>query len=311
MKSERLSIHPAMTSILASLLLIGLTEFGPSHGRTLSESEAENVVSFYASVTGASGIPIDDLKIEDFQVYENNKPQKLASLVFEKSVPISVGVLVDISRTMTGERIGMALELVKALAEKLSSPDELFVFDFSEDTQEIVDYVSPEDYLDDPLKHLSTGGPSRTGLAVDLGLIKLREARNPKRVLFILSTGLDIAGPATLDHIARFRYPIFALGLKGGAGLSGTLARLKSLNVKGSALKVYAEHSGGNALFVESMQEARRALDQLVFDFKNQYRLEYVSSNAKRDGKVRKIEVKIADSALEVRFLKKYQAPRH
>ena len=52
---------------------------------------------------------------------------------------------------------------------------------FSDESQEVVDYISPEDYLGEALDHLGTGGQARMGLAVDLALIKLRDARNKKR----------------------------------------------------------------------------------------------------------------------------------
>jgi len=212
---------------------------------------------------------------------------------------------------MGRENIDFVLNWVKALAERLKSPDEIFLMAFSNEPQEVVDFISPEDYLEEPLNHLGTGGQSHTGLAVDLALIKLREAKNRKRALLLVSPGFDNAGPATLDHVARFRYPIYALGLRGAVGITGTLDRLKSLNMKGSALKVYADQSGGNALFAQSSNDAEHLLDMLCFELKNQYRLVYASSNPKRDGKLRKVEVKVRNCDCEVRYLKKYQASHH
>ncbi len=265
-------------------------------------------VSFYVSVVDKTGKPVESLTSHDIEVLEDKRPQTLTLLRFEKGSPVSLGILVDISRSMGGERITLALSWVRALAERLQSPDEIFVNAFSEESQELVDFISPEDYLEETLDHLGTGGQCRTGLAVDLGLIKLRDGRNKKKVLLLVSAGRDIAGPATLDHVARFRYPIYALGLKGTAGLGGTVDQLKSLNVKGSALKVYADQSGGNAIFVESTQEAENALETFLSDFKNQYFIEYVSSNPKRDGKTRKIQLKVKNFEHEVRHLRKYQA---
>jgi hypothetical protein len=90
-----------------------------------------------------------------------------------------------------------------------------------------------------------------------------------------------------------------------------TLDRLKSLNIKGTALKVYADQSGGSASFIGSSSEAENVLDSLYRDLKNQYLVEYLSSNPKRDGKLRKIEVSLLDKDYGVRYLRKYQAPRH
>jgi VWFA-related protein len=295
-----------------AVLLLGsfISLSSPSGAEAPADGEDSRLLSFHVSVLNRQGQPVEDLTQKDFEVFEDKKPQTITHLQFEKNSPISLGILIDISRNMGGERTNLALSWVNSLAGLLKSPDEIFVNAFSEESQEVVDFISPEDYLEEPLDHLGTGGRAHTGLAVDLALIKLREARNKKRALLLVSAGLDIAGPATLEHIARSRYPIYALGLKGTTGITGTLDRVKSLNVKGSALRVYADQSGGNAIFVESAKDAENALQVLCSELKNQYRLEYLSSNPKRDGKLRNIEVRLPDGGYQIRYLRKYQAPR-
>jgi len=293
-----------------SLLILGAFIFFTSQIKAGASTVDPSHISLDVSVYDRQGRPVQDLSQKDFEVFEDKKTQPVTLLRFERGSPISLGILIDISRGMGRENIGLVLDWVKSLAEKLKSPDEIFLNAFSNEPQEVVDFISPEDYLEEPLNHLGTGGPSHTGLAVDLALIKLREAKNKKRALLLVSPGFDRAGPATLDHVARFRYPIYAVGLRGAVGITGALDRLKSLNVRGSALKVYADQSGGNALFVQSSKELEHTLDTLIFELKNQYRLEYASSNPKRDGKLRKVEVKVRNCDCEVRYLKKYQAPR-
>ena len=167
--------------------------------------------------------------------------------------------------------------------------------------------MAPEDYLEEAVENLSTGGRPHMGQALDLALIKLREASNPNRAVLFISAGRDIAGPATLDHIARHRRPVYALGIEGAISFR---TRIKILNVKGSALKVYADHSGGSVYFVESEEEAAGPLEMLPYQLKNRYVLEYPSTHPKRDGKFRKIRVAVNQPQYQVRFLKRYQAPR-
>jgi VWFA-related protein len=268
-------------------------------------------VTLYLSVLDKQGKPVSDLGKQDFQVFEENQLQTIKSVQFERDTPVSVGVLIDISRSMGGEGINEALSWLKLFAERLKSPDELFVNAFSDESQELVDYVSPEDYLQEPVDHLGVGGQARMGLALDLALIKLREAHNKKRALLFLSAGRDAAGPATLDHISRFGHPIYALGIPGSSGASGTLDKLKNLNLRGSALKVYADHSGGDARFVTTGAEANEALEDFCRQLKSQYRLEYTSDSRAKPGKMMKVEVKVNDTGLELRHLKKYPITSH
>lgn len=306
----RLRIRLSRFPLIAAALVASV--FVLASSTELAQDES-NQVLFYVSISDREGKPVDDLTQEKFQVFEDKKQQAISSVRFEKGTPISLGILIDVSRSMGHERIDTALAWVKSLVERLKSPDEIFINAFSDDSQEVIDFAAPEDYLEEALSHLGTGGQSYTGLAVDRGLIKLRDAKNKKRALLLISAGLDRAGPATLEHIARFRYPIYALGLSGAGGVTGTIDKLKSLSIKGTALKVYADQSGGHAVFGESSNEAEHALDSIYHDLKNQYRVEYVSSNSKRDGKLRNIDINIAGGDYDARYLRKYQglpAPR-
>jgi VWFA-related protein len=267
------------------------------------------VVSFYLSVFDKNGKPVENLNQKDFQALEDKVPQTITGLKFEKNTPVSLGILIDISRGMGAGGTNETLSWVKALAQRMRSPDEFFVNAFSDESQEVVDFISPEDYLDDPIDKLGVGGQSRMGLAVDIGLIKLRDARNPKRGLLVISPGRDIAGKATLEHIAKSRLPVYGLGISGTAGFGGIMDRVKSLNVKGSALVVYAGQSGGDVTFVDSPETGDRWLEKFYIELRNQYLIEYRSTNPKRDGKLRKIEVRVSDPTCSLRYLHKYLAP--
>jgi VWFA-related protein len=271
-----------------------------------SASDLPRPVSLYLSILDKEGKLVANVIDKNLSILEENKPQVITKLQFERDTPVSLGVLIDVSRSMGGDGINLALSWLKTLAETLRSPDEIFVNAFSDESQEVVDYISPEDYLGEALDHLGTGGQSRTGLAVDLALIKLRDARNKKKAVLLFSAGRDIAGPATLDHISKFGFPIYSIGIPGSSGATGTLDRLKNLNLKGSALKVYSDHSGGEALFVQSTRDAEAAIARICLQMKNQYRLDYTSGNNSKIGKMLKVEVKSRNPEWDVRYLRKY-----
>jgi len=271
-----------------------------------STNNSPRPVSLYLSILDKEGKPVGSVTDKDLTVLEENRPQVITRLQFEKDTAVSLGVLIDVSRGMGGEGINLALSWLKTLAETLKSPDEIFVNAFSDESQEVVDFVSPEDYLGEALDHLGTGGQARTGLALDLALIKLRDARNKKKAVLLFSAGRDIAGPATLDHISKFGFPVYSIGIPGSSGATGTLDRLKNLNLKGSALKVYSEHSGGEALFVQSAHEAEAAIARICLQMKNQYRLDYTSGSNSKLGKMLKVEVKSRNPDWDVLYLKKY-----
>lgn len=270
-------------------------------------SEKPLPVKLYVAVNDQNGKPVETLSASDFQVFEKKKLQNITQVRFERNLPVSLGVLIDVSKGMKGDGIRLALALLKNLATQLESPDELFINAFSGESQELLDFMAPEDYLEEPIENLGTGGRPHMGQALDLALIKLREASNSNRAVLFISAGQDIAGPATLDHIAQHRHPVYSLGIKGAENF-GT--RLKILNIRGSALKVYADRSGGLAIFVETEEEAARPLEMLSYELKNRFVLEYHSSHPERDGKSRKIRVAVGNSRYQVRHLKRYRTRR-
>ena len=270
-------------------------------------SDCASPMKLYVSVSDRSDNFIQDLQAADFKVVEKKRSQKLSYVDFIKNEPISLGVLLDISRDMQGEKIRLALSLLKDLVANLESPDEIFINAFNDETEELLDFIAPEDYLDDPIENLSTGGRPQMGQALDLALIKLREASNENRGILFISGGRDIAGPATLDHIAQHGHPIYSLGFKGTGNFG---SKFKVLNIKGTELKVYADHSGGRAIFFESAEEASLALNHLTFEFKNKFLLEYCSSHPKQPRKSRKIRVEVSNDKYRLRYLKKYITAR-
>jgi VWFA-related protein len=299
----RRAVRSYLFGILCVVVVLGNAQ--NVRGRS-SPNDVSRPVSLYVSILDKEGKPVGNVIDKDLSVLEDNRPQVITKLQFEKDTPVSLGVLIDVSRGMGPEGINLALSWLKTLAETLKSPDEFFVNAFSDESQEVVDYISPEDYLGEALDHLGTGGQARMGLAVDLALIKLRDARNKKKALLLFSAGRDIAGPATLDHISKFGFPVYCVGMPGSSGATGTLDKLKNLNLKGSALKVYSEHSGGEALFVQSASEAEAAIARICLQMKNQVRLDYTSASNSKPGKMLKVEVKTRNPDWDVRYLKKY-----
>ncbi len=275
----------------------------------LSEAQTREYIHLYVGVADSKGSIVDTLTEKDFLLKENDKPVAIRSLKFQRNTPISLGILIDISRSMGVENTKLALQLVKSLAEIMKSPDELFIMAFSEDAELVVDLISPEDYLEEALDHLGTGGPTYTALAVDRGMAKLREARNPRRVLMIFSAGRDKAGPATREHIGRNRLPIYSLQLAGTGGLMGAYDSLGSLNIRGSALKIFAEQSGGRVGAGDHLEAVFPQLKKFYQEWKNPYLLEYESPNTKQDGKFRKISLEPISAGVEILCLQKYFVP--
>ncbi len=96
-------------------------------------------MNVFTTVTDASGAPVSTLKQEDFQVFEDDRPQKIAVFHRESELPLSIVVAIDTSLSTRGDQ-KLELESARRFAHAILRPiDGLSLFQFSE----IVDQLTP------------------------------------------------------------------------------------------------------------------------------------------------------------------------
>lgn len=269
-----------------------------------------DLVNLHVAVFDAQGRSVAGLKKSDFKVYEDNIEQAIANFGMETETPMTVGILVDTSGSMKSEKLSKAVEAVKVLAKTLSPKDEIFILSFTDEPYLLLDFTSADTDLTRPLSRLVAKGPTSIGAAVEEGIFKMRDASNQKQALVAISDGLDVPGGGVIDKIRSHETLVYGIGLKGLGGLSGLAAHIQAFNVRGSSLNVYANESGGKAIFVKTPEELLQACRDIVFDLKGQYQISYYPTNTARDGKYRRIKVAVDRPNDSVRYRRGYYAPR-
>lgn len=250
------------------------------------------------------------MKQSDFKVYEDNVEQRVAKFGTETNTPVTVGILIDTSGSMKGEKLEKAAAAVKLFAKALSFNDEIFVMSFTTQPALLVDFTPADTDLWRPLSRLAANGGTSVGAAVEGGLWKMRDATNSKQAVVVISDGLDVMGRGVIDKIRSHETLVYAIGLKGIGGVMGLVAHFQALNVHGSSLNLYARESGGKAIFVKSLDEVPAACRDIVFDLKGQYQIGYYPSNTAHDGKERHIKVVMDHPGYALQYRRGYFAPR-
>jgi Ca-activated chloride channel family protein len=146
-----------------------------------------DVVLIPVTVTDEATRIVTGLEPSHFIVLEDGKPQTI-KYFYTQDAPISVGIIFDESGSMHA-----AMDTSRyAVAEfmKASNPeDEFFLIAFADKPRLVSDFTNrPEDIAATLLSESSRG---RTALwdAVYLGLNKMTQAKNAKRVLMMFSDG--------------------------------------------------------------------------------------------------------------------------
>jgi VWFA-related protein len=258
------------------------------------------------SVFDSQGKVVKDLPKSAFTVYENDEKQNLTTFR-QEDVPISLGLIIDNSASMTDKRdrvASAALAMVKA-----SNPDdEVFIINFNERAVLAREFTSDIKDLESSLRKLDSKGETAMRDALLLGIEHLRHrARRDKRVLLVVTDGEDNSSVETQAHLVEVAQQnsviMFAIGLL-SAEEPQSAARAKKQLVE------LTEQTGGRSWFPNDVSEISSITPEIAHEIRNQYILAYTPSNLAADGSYRKVRVEVNVPGVVVRTRSGYYAPR-
>ena len=288
-------------------------------GREYTINVDVNLVVLHATVLDKKGHIANDLKQEDFRVYEDGAPQNL-SVFSHADIPVTMGIVIDDSGSMREKR-----EAVNAAAltfVKTSNPqDQVFVVNFNDvyylDTPG--DFASNIEDLKSALDKIDSRGGTALYDAVYASLDHVKLGNRDKKVLLVISDGEDNASRYSFEELLRYAQKsnavIYTIGLLGSEEPGG-LFKIHGGSAGRAAkyLEKLAEATGGQAFRPRSLDEVEGTCEQVAHDIRNQYTLAYYPSNTKKDGTFRAVRVDAfargSHTKLAVRTRPGYFAPK-
>jgi len=252
------------------------------------------MVSLDVAVFNASGAPVTNLTREDFQIYEDGRPQPVQSFASSSS-PYNVLLIIDKSGSMYSQ-VRFVSEAINRFFSNLRVQDQIALASFDKSVHMLVDWrgvhTGPVKRID-----LAAGGNTDFYGALEWAAKQLGKIRGRKAVL-IFTDGEDyriydskwdaIEFRKALEKVRRTRTPFHFVGL-GAHPETG-----------GNHLKYLAEQTGGQVYFPASIEEVVPLYDQISRELGISYTLGYLSDKPARDGSYRKIEVVVAGKEYRV-----------
>jgi Ca-activated chloride channel family protein len=244
------------------------------------------------TVTDPHNRLVTGLELENFRVFENNVEQEIQYFSSE-DIPISIGVIFDISGSMTN-KVGKAKEAALQFFKTANPQDEFFLVAFNERAELMSAFTTSVEDLQSRL--LSAAAKGRTALldAIYLGLNEMRAARNAKRALLIISDGGDNHSRYHENDIKRLAREadtqLYSVGIFDPLDYRSRTP--EELNGP-SLLSEVTELTGGRAFEVENVSELPDIVEKIGAELRNQYILGYRPSNRSHDARWRKIKVKL------------------
>lgn len=292
-----------------------------------------DLVNLFFTVKTKKGQLIPDLGKQDFHVFEDGKQETIQRFSRETDLPLTLGLLIDISASQ--ERL---IEVERQAASQFFSSvvrkkDEAFVISFGKDTELLQDYTnsprrltaSLEDLRGDggtpmisrgPIPNVNTGPIGNLPLkgtllfdAVYLASSEKLKSEVGRKALILITDGEDQgshydrkAAIETAQKADAIIYSIYyvdqgfyrSVGSYGG-GNKGDLSRM-------------SEETGGHVFEVNGKHPLGEIFQQIQDELRNQYSIGYSSSNPKRDGTFRKIEIKTDNKDYRVQARNGYYA---
>jgi Ca-activated chloride channel family protein len=261
------------------------------------------VVSLFATVVDAQKRLVPGLLQEEFEVFDNEKPQPI--VYFDNSVqPITVVVMLDTSGSMT-----LTIDLLKQAAEqfliRLSKEDKGKVGAFNDKIQIGSHFTSNRDELISDVKDLDFGNGTRLWDALGASLDELKGIEG-RRVILVFTDGDDtqsrMSQGSVIDRARAEEVMVYAIGLE--SSYFNGQRMVKSKPDRG--LRKVADETGGGYFELEKTAELAPTFTRIAQELHSQYVIGFTPMVL--DGRVHKLALKMKQPGMTARARRSYLA---
>jgi VWFA-related protein len=291
-----------------------------------------NLVNVYFSIRDRKGAYVSGLTQEDIEVYEDGKVQEIKFFARETDQPLTLGLLVDVSRSQEALIEEERRASYQFFSQVLRPKDMAFLISFGADTELLQDFTNSLPLLQKALAALRLnagvapvmtpspvpvpGGGRGTVLYEAVWLAATEKLRSEvgRKAIVLITDGNDVGSRIKIDkaieeaqrsdaiiYSVLYEDPRYTSWVYGGQSGEGPMKRM-------------AEETGGRIFRVDRRTPLSEVYATIQNELRSQYALAYTPSNTLRDGGFRRIEIRLKDRArargYKVQARKGYYAPR-
>ena len=250
-----------------------------------------DLITVTVTVTDTYGRYVSGLGKNAFTVLDEKKPQEI-TFFSDDDAPVSVGVLFDVSGSMSGDKVKRARDALSKFIQTSHNMDEYFLIAFNSRAQLLLDKTRDGNAILDKLTFVQTRNNTALYDACYLGVEKVQRGVHPKRALLLISDGQDNNSRYTFSELRRLLkesdVTLYGVGILSGSDAGS------SLGMEGQGtLDELASVSGGKAFFPRSNAEMDDIFEQIALELRHQYSIGYKPANFTNDGRWHKIKVRV------------------
>ena len=304
------------------------------------------LVNVTATVTDGDGRFASGLGIDDFKVFEDGVLQEVTHFSNER-VPVSLGILLDSSGSMTDEKMAAARSAIDRFIFDLLGPDdELFFAEFAGAARIHQTWTTDRRAISRAVARVRPSGGTALYDAVADTISLAEQGRNRKKALLIISDGNDTNSQLNVADVRALiretEVMVYALGVDGTTTGTRVIPRVQiplplpfpipggrrpgrplppvgnppggggvwvqnAERVNPEALRHITDDTGGRTEIVRGFGDLENATARIADELSKQYYLGYTSTG-KQDGRWHAIRVEVNDRRLNVRARRGYVA---
>lgn len=250
-----------------------------------------DLITFNVTVTDIYGRFVSGLSKNAFTIFDEKQQQDI-SFFSDDDAPVSVGILFDVSGSMSGDKVKRARDALAHFIQTSHDRDEYFLIGFNSRAQLLMDRTRDGNAVLDKLTFVQTRGNTALYDAVYLGVERVQRGTHPKRALLLISDGQDNNSRYSFNELRRVLKEsdvvLYGIGILGGGDVGS------SLGMEGQAIMdELAGVSGGKAFYPRSGAEMDDIFEQIALELRHQYSIGYRPPNFTNNGKWHRIKVKV------------------
>jgi VWFA-related protein len=252
----------------------------------------KTLVQINVTVTDPLNRFVTGLDKEYFKLFED-KVEQVISQFSSEDAPLSIGIVFDTSGSM-GPKLQKSRQAAAQFFKTANPEDEFFLVTFNDRPDLVMPFTTDVEEMQNRLTFTQSKGRTALLDGIYMAMSQMKKARNPRKALLIISDGGDNSSRYTESEVKNAvreaDVQIYAIGIYEQAASRGRTP--EEMNGPGLLSEV-AEQTGGRAFAVDNLAELPDVAAKIGMELRNQYVLYYTPKNTDRDGKYRRVSVKL------------------
>ena len=254
-----------------------------------------DLISLNVAVADTSGRLLSGLNKSAFTILDDGRPQEIA-FFSDADDPVSVGIIFDVSGSMSGEKIETAREALTRFIQTSHTQDEYSLIAFNSRADVLLERTRDADAVLRKLTYIKPHGDTALYDAVYLGVEKLRRGTHPKRVLLLITDGDENDSRYTFrevrDSLAESGTIVYSVCILDPIRLTGK-AGMRVQDI----LNGLSGATGGKAFYPRSESEMVDDFERIALELRHLYSIGYRPKDFTADGRWHSVKVKVAPPA--------------